>query len=96
MNEFALIQKLARVTKTDPSVIVGIGDDTAVLRYKRDRYLLFTTDMIVERTHFVLESRGTLQCAPTPYQIGWKAMAVNLSDIASMGGLPKWAVVSLG
>ncbi len=89
MNEFSLIKRLSRSVKTDRSVAIGIGDDTAVLRYRKDRYLLFTTDMIVEGTHFLLKKA-------TPYQIGWKAMAVNLSDIAAMGGLPKWAVVSLG
>ena len=88
MNEFSLIKKLSKSIKTDRSVIIGIGDDTAVLQYKKDRYLLFTTDMIVEGAHFLIKRA-------TPYQIGWKAMAVNLSDIAAMGGLPRWAVVSL-
>ncbi len=89
MNEFSFIKRLSQSIKTNRSVIVGIGDDAAVLQYKKDRYLLFTTDMIVEGTHFLLKSAA-------PYQIGWKAMAVNLSDIAAMGGLPRWAVVSLG
>ena len=89
MNEFSLIKKLSKTIKTDNSVVVGIGDDTAVLRYKKDRYLLLTTDMIVQGTHFLINKA-------TPYQIGWKAMAVNLSDIAAMGGIPKWGVVSLG
>jgi thiamine-monophosphate kinase len=88
MNEFSLIKRLSRSIKTDRSVVIGIGDDTAVLQYKKDRYLLFTTDMIIEGTHFLIRSA-------TPYQIGWKAMAVNLSDIAAMGGIPRWAVASL-
>ena len=66
----------------------GIGDDTAVLPAgKKD--LLFTTDMLLEGRHFLLKKTR-------PYDIGWKAMAVNLSDIAAMGGRPRWAVVSLG
>ena len=89
MTEFTFIQKLANRVKTDRSIIVGIGDDTAVLEYRKDRFLLLTTDMITEGTHFLIGKA-------TPYQIGWKAMAVNVSDIAAMGGLPRWAVVSLG
>ncbi len=67
---------------------VGIGDDAAVLPAgKKD--LLLTTDMLLEGKHFFLrEARG--------FEIGWKAMAVNLSDIAAMGGVPRAAVVSLG
>ncbi len=66
----------------------GIGDDTAVLRSgKKD--LLLTTDMLLEGRHFLLKKA-------TPFEIGWKAMAVNLSDIAAMGGTPVAAVVSLG
>ncbi|MEI6085375.1 MAG: AIR synthase related protein, partial [Verrucomicrobiota bacterium] len=60
------------------------GDDCAVL----PGGLLVTCDPVIEGVHF-------LKTAP-PRQVGWKAMARNLSDIAAMGGLPKWAVVSLG
>lgn len=66
----------------------GLGDDTAVLSGgKKD--ILFTTDMLIEGRHFLLNKAS-------PFEIGWKAMAVNLSDIAAMGGSPRWAVVSLG
>lgn len=69
---------------------MGIGDDAAVVRSPRRGMLtLLTTDMLVEGTHFDL-SRAT------PYQIGWKAIACSLSDIAAMGGLPTAAVVSIG
>ena len=67
----------------------SIGDDAAVLRWTSEKDLLVTSDMILERKHFLLK-------AATPQQIGHKAMAVNLSDIAAMGGIPKNAVVSLG
>jgi len=66
----------------------GIGDDTAVLKgTKKD--ILLTTDMLLEDRHFRLREA-------TPYEIGWKAMVVNLSDIAAMGGTPVAAVVALG
>ena len=78
------------------SVEVGIGDDAAVLRLPaagrggsgRER-LLFASDMIVEGVHF------QRRLVPAPW-IGWKALAGNISDIAAMGGIPKWAVVSAG
>jgi thiamine-monophosphate kinase len=66
----------------------GPGDDTAVIAWTRDKYLLFTCDILVEDVHF---KRGRA----TPFQIGWKALARNISDIAAMGGVPRHAVVSI-
>ncbi|MEW6200812.1 MAG: thiamine-phosphate kinase [bacterium] len=72
------------------AVMCGIGDDAAVLRTeKRNNFLLFTTDALIEGTHFRLE-------AISPYELGWKSLAVNLSDIAAMGGEPVAAAVSIG
>jgi thiamine-monophosphate kinase len=65
-----------------------IGDDAAVLPGE-DKDLLVTTDMILEGQHFRLKDA-------TAFEIGWKAMAVNISDIAAMAGTPKSAVISLG
>ena len=90
LGEFKLIDRLVKRLPPPPAgVVVGIGDDTAVLRQAGDKYLLATCDVQVEGRHFV---RGRA----TPFQIGRKAMAVNLSDIAAMGGAPTYALVSLG
>ncbi|UCH12911.1 MAG: thiamine-monophosphate kinase [Candidatus Omnitrophota bacterium] len=89
IGEFGLIREIARRRKTSPAVIKGIGDDCAVLRYTKDKYLLITADMIIEDVHFRLNRA-------TPQQIGHKAMAVDISDIAACGGVGKWAVVSAG
>ena len=101
VGELALIKQcralFARGTVPGGSVEVGIGDDAAVLRLPaagrsrrsgRER-LLFASDMIVEGVHF------QRRLVPAPW-IGWKALASNISDIAAMGGIPKWAVVSVG
>ena len=89
IGEFGLIERIRGKTDIDKSVIVGIGDDAAVVKYTRSKYLLVTTDMLIEDVHFKLSTA-------TPYQIGHKAMACNISDIAAMGGIPKYAVVSIG
>jgi thiamine-monophosphate kinase len=90
IGEFELIERLARsLNKPGKNVIVGIGDDAAVIEVGTPEYLLFTTDMLVENIHF---SRSYA----TGYQIGWRSMAANISDIAAMGGLPGVAAVSLG
>jgi thiamine-monophosphate kinase len=73
-------------------VLLGPGDDTAALRVHGDRPLLVTTDMLLEGSCFLLEGPG----AATPRQVGRKAMAVNLSDVAAMAGRPFAAVVSVG
>lgn len=88
LNEVGLIKKISRVIKTDSSVIRGIGDDTAVLKYTKDKCLLFTADMLVEGVDFTGKA--------SPQDIGHKALACSLSDIAAMAGTPKYALVSLG
>ncbi|MBL7085188.1 MAG: thiamine-monophosphate kinase [Candidatus Omnitrophica bacterium] len=89
IGEFGLIERIAQKIKTNKSVICGVGDDTAVISYTKDRYLLFSTDMLIEGVHF------TPKEATFP-QIGRKALAINISDIAAMGGIPKYAVISAG
>jgi len=88
-GEFGFIEKIRKISKAGPSVIKGIGDDCAVLRYKKDKHLLLATDMLVEGVHFTLKKAS-------PEAVGHKALAVNISDIAACGGIPKYAVVSAG
>lgn len=89
IGEIDLIKRLAGNFRLDRSVIKGSGDDTAVLKWTKNEYLLFTCDMVIEGVHFKLNEA-------TPFQIGWKALGRNISDIAAMGGVPRYAVVSLG
>lgn len=87
IGEFGLIRRLAKNVARGPGVIEGIGDDACVLDIGGDQVLLVTIDMLVEGTHF---SRGI-----SPRRLGWKALAVGLSDIAAMGGMPGYFLVSL-
>ncbi len=89
LGEIGLIERLTKRIKLDKSVVLGAGDDAAVIRWTRDRYLLYTCDMIIEDVHFRLKDAA-------PFQIGRKALAVNISDIAAMGGVPRYAVISIG
>ena len=89
LGEIELIKRLSKSFRLDSSVIKGPGDDTAVIKWTKDKYLLFTCDMVIEGVHFTAGKA-------TPFQIGWKALGRNISDIAAMGGVPKYAVVSLG
>lgn len=78
LGEFGLIEKIKRGTVV-PDGIVGIGDDCAVIPQKEGRETLISTDMLIEGRHFLMED-------VTPYNLGWKSAAVNISDIAAMGG----------
>jgi thiamine-monophosphate kinase len=87
MSELAYIDWLRQRTPPDPRVPLGLGDDTAALL--TPPLSLITTDMLLEGSCFLLEQAG-------PRRVGRKALAVNLSDIAAMAGVPVAALVSLG
>jgi thiamine-monophosphate kinase len=88
LGEFRLIDLLAKmVGRGDERLLIGIGDDAAAWRGD-DSIQLATVDSFIEGVHFTPET------TPWP-DVGWKALAVNLSDIAAMGGIPRYALVSL-
>ena len=83
-GEFALIDKyFARPT---PSAILGPGDDCALVQPTPGKQLAVTTDMVVAGTHFLPDT--------DPKNLGWKALAVNLSDLAAMGATPRWVTLA--
>jgi thiamine-monophosphate kinase len=91
LGEFALIARLTAGLPSRADVALGVGDDAALLGlggFAADSLLVATCDAQVERQHFTLS-------VATPEEIGHKALAVNLSDLAAMGAEPLWALVSL-
>ncbi|GAB3729574.1 thiamine-phosphate kinase [Luteimonas pelagia] len=87
MPEFDLIARIrARATARD-DVLLGIGDDAALLQVPAHRSLVVATDTLNAGIHFPVDT--------APADIGWKALAVNLSDLAAMGALPAWCTLSL-
>jgi thiamine-monophosphate kinase len=92
MNEFDFIQQLreqARSRKHSPRLVKGIGDDACVVKQSARRDLLITTDLLIEGIDFYRDA------APARW-LGYKALAVSLSDIAAMGGRPLWSLLSIG
>jgi len=88
LGEDNLLRMFRQKIRTDKSVIVGSGDDCAVLKLDKNNYQLFTCDMLVEEVDFLSSAR--------PYLVGRKAIGVCVSDIASCGGLPRHCLISLG
>ncbi len=91
-GEFAFINRIRERAQqsrvTTPELSLGIGDDTAVFRPRAGRELLITTDLLVEDVDFKL-------AYAVPRWLGHKALAVSLSDIAAMGGTPRYAMLTL-
>jgi thiamine-monophosphate kinase len=87
LGEFGLLERLLPHVRSGRGVVLGPGDDCAVLHTRTQR-LLLTVDALVEGVHF---RRGWLP----PRQLGRKAFLVNASDVAAMGGAPRWCVVNI-
>lgn len=98
LGEFGFIGQLRELFPS-PDGVLGIGDDCAVVPFSAARglpgavadagcELLVSTDLLTEGVHFKLDWM-------TPWQLGWKSAMVNISDIAAMGGVPRWAFLSL-
>jgi len=90
LGEFGLIERISsQVNLVQPGTKLGIGDDAAILEIPKGEQVLISTDMLAEGIHFDL--------AFTPlHLLGYKAVAVNLSDIAAMNGIPRQIVVAIG
>ena len=89
IHEFDLIQALhRRHSRRTPSVIQGIGDDAAVITSRAGQWTVLTTDLLTEGVHFDLRTA-------TMADIGFRAAAANLSDIAAMGGRPQHLLIAL-
>ncbi len=87
LGEFGLIGRI-RERFPAPEGVTGIGDDCAVIPQRSGRDTLVSTDMLIEGTHF-------LRRDIPPYRLGWKSAAVNISDIAAMGGQPTATFLSV-
>lgn len=83
-SEFELIAR--HFTRPCTHTILGVGDDAAIIRPSSGMDLVVSTDMLVAGTHFFSDA--------DPEALGWKTLAVNLSDLAAMGATPRWAVLA--
>jgi len=92
MGELTLVESIRRMARRASAgrhgLELGIGDDCAIFEPSAGEELLFTTDMLIEGRHFLPNTHS-------PRDLGWKALARGLSDIAAMGGIPRFCLVSL-
>ena len=88
MDEFELIRRyFAELTPPREDIALGIGDDAALLKPPRGQEVVVTTDTLIAGVHFPDDT--------DPQAVGWKALAVNLSDLAAMGAEPRWFTLAL-
>lgn len=88
LGEFGFISRIAAASQNGAGVVTGIGDDAAVTALTPGMQLLTSTDMLLEDVHFRRSWHD-------PYRLGRKSLAVNLSDLAAMGAIPRWALLCL-
>jgi thiamine-monophosphate kinase len=86
-GEFDLIERIRSRIKPRADVVLGIGDDAALLQVPEGQQLVISTDTLVAGVHFPEDT--------APADIGWKALAVNLSDLAAMAATPAWCTLAL-
>ncbi len=84
-SEFEIIERYFK--KKIKQTALGIGDDAAMINVQKNHQLVISSDMLIENIHFLKNTN--------PSHLGWKSLAVNLSDIAAMGSKPKWATLSI-
>lgn len=84
-SEFAIIERYFK--KKMKHTVLGIGDDSAIINIQKNHQLVISSDMLLENIHFLKNTN--------PSHLGWKSLAVNLSDIAAMGAKPKWVTLSI-
>ncbi|WP_439448038.1 thiamine-phosphate kinase [Stenotrophomonas sp. ATs4] len=87
LAEFALIDRIRARTAERDDILLGIGDDAALLQPRANEQLVVTADTLNSGVHFPAET--------APFDIGWKTLAVNLSDLAAMGARPAWCTLAL-
>ena len=87
MNELEIVERLRRFSLPSKDVVLGIGDDCAIYRPRAGEELLFSTDQMIEGVHFTRKQSAA--------SIGERALARSLSDIAAMGGEPRFCLVAL-
>lgn len=84
-SEFTLIDRYFR--RPTRHTVLGVGDDSAIVRPSPDMEVVISTDMLVSGTHFLPDTN--------PEDLGWKTLAVNVSDMAAMGAQPRWALLAV-
>ena len=87
MDESEIIKRYFLRANHDPNILVDIGDDAAIVDVSNNANLVITTDTLIAGVHFSHSSE--------PFDIGTKLITVNLSDVAAMGAVPKWATLNL-
>jgi len=85
MSEFDLIRR--HFTRATPNTFLGIGDDAALLQVNEGNVLVVSSDILISGIHFFPDAE--------PFKLGHKTLAVNLSDMAAMGGMPRWVTLSV-